>query len=72
MDDKGAPAIKKYTDFSGQEGYGYIVIRNDEEGATYREHVTFNKFTGLTMLKPESGTSYEIEVKPKSSKTIIV
>jgi len=54
MEDKGAPLIKKYKCF-GEEGYGFIIIENDEAGASYKEKVTFTKFTGLNFLAPESG-----------------
>ena len=71
MVDKGAPHIKKYKCF-GPEGYGFIIVENDEKDATFKEKVTFNSFKGLEFLPPESGQSYDINVPPGGNKTIII
>jgi hypothetical protein len=71
MADKGAPLIKKYKCF-GPEGYGFIIIENDEEEASLKEKVTFNTFTGLEFLPPETGESYDILVPPGGNKTIVI
>jgi len=34
--------------------------------------VTFSNFTGLELLKPESGTAYDVEVPPGGNKTMIL
>ena len=71
MEDKGAPLIKKYKCF-GPEGYGFIVIENDEAEASFKEQVTFNNFKGLQFLMPEKGQSYDILVPPGGNKTIVI
>ena len=72
MADKGAPNIKKYKQVCGPEGYGFIVIHNEEKEATYKENVRYNTFTGLEFVLPETGTSYTALVKPGETKTIVI
>lgn len=69
--EQGAPKIKKYKHF-GPEGYGFIIVRNEEAEATFEETVKFNTFKGLELLKPESGSSYEMRVAPGEIKTILI
>ena len=71
MEDKGAPLIKKYKGF-GAEGYGFIIIENDETEAQFKEKVTFNTFKGLQFLPPESGSAYDILVPPQGNKTMVI
>jgi len=71
MEAKGAPGIKKYKGFS-EEGYGFIIIENDEQEYAYREKVNYKTFTGLKLLPPESGEGYETTVQPGGNKTIIM
>jgi hypothetical protein len=71
MADKGAPLVKKYKCF-GDEGYGFIIIQNDEPEAQYKEKVNFTSFKGLEFVAPESGSAYEVLVPPKGNKTIVI
>lgn len=71
MADKGAPLIKKYKCF-GEEGYGFIILENDEEEASYKEKVNFTNFKGLEFVPPETGQSYDIFVPPQGNKTIVI
>ena len=71
MEDKGAPLIKKYKGF-GAEGYGFIIIENDEKEAQFKEKVSFNNFKGLEFLPPETGSAYDILVPPQGNKTIVI
>ena len=40
--------------------------------ATFKEKCNYNTFTGLTLMKPQFGQSYEIEVKPGQSKMVLL
>ena len=55
-----------------EEGYGYVHVKNDEAEAKYREMINYTKFDKPSPLKPFKGTSYEIEVAPKSSRTVVI
>ena len=55
-----------------EEGYGYVHIVNDEEEARFKEKIEYTKFDKLSLLKPYKGDSYEVEVGPKESKTIVI
>lgn len=68
---KGAPEIKKYKAFQ-DEGYGFIYIVNDSKEATFKEVVKYTNFQGLKLLKPQFGSSYDIEVKPGQTKMILL
>lgn len=68
---KGAPEIKKYKAFQ-DEGYGFIYIVNDSKDATFKEVVKYTNFQGLKLLKPQLGSSYEIEVGPGKTKMILI
>lgn len=71
MADKGAPLIKKYKCF-GEEGYGFIIIENDEDEASYKEKVSFTNFKGLEFVLPETGSAYDILVPPQGNRTIVI
>jgi hypothetical protein len=49
MEEDGAPDINRFTDFSGQDGYGFIVIRNDNPAKSYREECVFEEFNGMAL-----------------------
>jgi len=66
-----APNVKKYTCVA-EEGYGFVHIVNDEKSCTYKETVNYTKFEGLELMKPYSGSGYEIEVKPGEKKTVLI
>lgn len=71
MADKGAPLIKKYKCF-GEEGYGFIIIENDETAASYKEKVSYTNFKGLEFVPPETGSAYDILVPPQGNRTIVL
>lgn len=71
MESKGAKEIKKYKGFL-PEGYGFVYIVNNEESATFKEKCNYTTFTGLTLLSPQQGASYDIEVAPKSTKMVLL
>ena len=54
-----------------EEGYGYVHIQNDDSEAKYRETINYTKFDKLELQKPFKGTSYDIEVMPGTSRTIV-
>jgi hypothetical protein len=66
-----SPLVKKYKSF-GEEGYGFIYIKNDEESATFKEECNFTKFQGLKLMKPQFQQSYDIIVPPKSDKLVLI
>ena len=68
---QGAPNITRYFAMT-EEGYGYVHIVNDEEEARFKEKIEYTKFDKLSLLKPYKGDSYEVEVGPKESKTIVI
>ncbi len=47
-------------------------LENKSVGSTVRECVTYTKFEGLKLMKPYKGESYELEVKPGESKTLLI
>ena len=61
--DKGAKNINKYKAFQ-DEGYGFIYVVNNEKEATFIEKVNYTNFKGLEMMKPQTGSSYDIKVGP--------
>jgi hypothetical protein len=68
---RNASEITKYKGF-GNEGYGFIIYKNESNEASLREKVEFKNFTGLKMMAPEKGQSYEANVEPGAIKTIIL
>ena len=68
---RNADQIKKYKAFAA-EGYGFIIYKNETEGATLREKVTFNNFKGLKLLPPYEGQAYEVTVEPGNMVTVIL
>lgn len=68
--EQGAPEITKYFAMT-EEGYGYVHIVNGEMEARYKENINYTKFDKLTIMKPQKGTSYDIEVLPGQKKTIV-
>ena len=68
--EQGAPDITKYFAMT-EEGYGYVHIVNGDTEARYRENINYTKFEKLQMMKPQKGTSYDIEVLPGQKKTIV-
>lgn len=70
--DEGAPGIKKYNCSKSGEGYNWILIKNAETDATVVEDVKYPKFDGLTMVHPENGDSYKMEVPPGEHKLVMI
>ena len=68
--EQGAPGITKYFAMT-EEGYGYVHIQNDDAEAKYRETINYTKFDKLELQKPFKGTSYDVEVMPGTSRTIV-
>ena len=71
FDDQGASEIKKYFAMT-EEGYGYVHIVNNEAEARFKERIEYTKFDRLSLLKPFKGDSYEVDVGPGESKTIVI
>ena len=51
---KGAPDIVRYQCGKAPEGYNFVIIKNKEEEATYKENIEYTTFDGLEMVKPET------------------
>ena len=66
-----APNCRKYSNRT-PEGFLYIYIENDENGTIFVENVNYTTFEGLELLKPFSGTSYNVEVESGSSQIILI
>ena len=62
------------------EGYNFVIIKNDEEEATYKENIEYTTFDGLEMVKLDrpdsnitiSSQSYEIVVPPGEEKMVLI
>lgn len=52
MEEQGAPQINKFKCFGPQnfEGYGFVIVQNNDESAIYKEKVTFTTFKGIKFL----------------------
>ena len=48
------------------------MIKNDETDCTIVEEVNFPKFDGLSLVAPEEGDSYKMEVPPGEQKIVMV
>jgi len=74
FEQEGAPECVKYScdnNFT-PEGFSYIYFVNKEEDVTLVEDVKYTKFSGLKLLPPYSGSSYQIEIKPGEEKIILI
>ena len=67
-----APKIQKFSCSKSGEGYNWILIRNGERDATVIEEVNFPKFEGLTLVAPEKGSSYKMEVGPGKMEIVMM
>lgn len=72
MSNYGKENIKKYQAQANDEGYLFVMVKNDDEQAVYVEHCSYEPFTGLTFLEPEKGTAYSIEVQPGKFYVVIM
>jgi hypothetical protein len=70
--DEGAPALKKYVCSKSGEGYNWTLVKNEETDVTLLEEVKYPKFEGLTLLAPEEGESYRMEVPPGEQKIVMI
>jgi len=68
----GAPGIKKYNCSKSGEGYNWMLVKNTEADATLVEDVKFPKFDGLTMVHPNEGDAYKMEVPPGEEKLVMI
>eukprot|EP00347_Sterkiella_histriomuscorum_P016663 403352333 len=65
------PNIHKYYQVC-KEGYRYIVYNNLSQDSTLVECVTYLVFDGLELVKPYKGQSFEITLKPKEKKIVLI
>ena len=70
--DEGAPGVKKYSCSKSGEGYNWILVKNDEADVTLIEEVKYPKFDGLTLVAPEQGDSFKMEVPPGEQKLVMI
>ena len=68
---EGEPACFKYSGMC-QEGYGYNYFENFSTGAIIKEIVNYTTLEGLKLMEPYRGTSYEVNVKPKETKIVLL
>jgi len=64
MADHGAPLIKRYFECNYSEGYLYVMIKNEDPEAVYKEILEFDKFDKLEMCEPYRGQRFEITIGP--------
>jgi hypothetical protein len=70
--DEGAPGVKKFSCSKSGEGYNWILVKNEESDVTLVEDVKYPKFEGLTLVTPEQGDSYKMEVPPGEQKIVMI
>ena len=70
--DEGAPGVKKYSCSKSGEGYNWILVKNEEIDVTLIEEVKYPKFDGLTLVAPEKGDSFKMEVPPGEQKLVMI
>ena len=70
FENEGAENCKKYSQMCG-EGYGYTYFENDSAEASIKETVTYTRFEGLELVKPFSGSGYDVLVPP-GQRTIVL
>lgn len=68
---QGQEKYKKYKAFT-PEGFGFTIYKNESEGSTLKERVTFNRFKGLKLLPPFADQEhYEVTVEPGNTVTVL-
>lgn len=58
----GYPGVKTTFGF-WDNGYGFYLAENNQDGVTYTEKANFTTFDNVKLLKPHSGSSYDLEVE---------
>lgn len=64
--------VKRYSDLSGEDGYLFFVLKNEDDHMAYTENCTFTKFIGATLLSPYSDDSFSVKVLPQNDEVILV
>ena len=54
------------------EGYGFNFFLNDSTEGSIREVVTYTRFNGLELVKPYTGSGYEVLVPPLQKKIVLL
>lgn len=72
MAEKGAHQIRRYLECNYPEGYIYIIIKNQDSEATYRETLEFDKFEKLKMCAPYSGKRFDVSVGPLNTEIVLI
>jgi hypothetical protein len=70
--DEGAPGVKKYSCSKSGEGYNWILVKNTEEDVTLVEDVKYPRFENITLVHPEEGDSFKLEVPPGETKLVMM
>jgi len=55
-----------------EEGYGYVLYKNDTADSSLQETVTYTKFEGLALSKPYKGSSFEVKVGANQSQIVLI
>lgn len=71
MAEKKAPLITKYSCSKPDDGYMYIIVKNEEDQAKYKETVNYPSFEGLSILDHDTN-GYTLECGPGETKVIII
>jgi hypothetical protein len=68
----GAPLIKKYIEYSKNEGYIYWLFENKDPESSYWEMMEFSEFVNIEMMLPQVGPKLDVTVKPNSYEIVLM